>query len=198
MIRAFIRNFPFKVFNLVLMLLFIASCITPPPMIEEPVERYWEVEVPMEATWKASIKALVEKGVMISILDKDNHLMVLEEPLGSGSFCRVTAEKGRFFSGVARVTLLFTEKSKEKTGININTALQGFTGRYYLYVTSNGKLEKDYYLLISNSLPIKKTYKWLEEDTEEGEKEKVEEKEGRKGIEKKESEGESTENEKGS
>ena len=44
-------------------------------------------------------------------------------------------------------------------------------------MTSNGKLEKDYFLLISNSLPIKKTYKWLEEDTEEVEREQMEEKE---------------------
>ena len=135
-------------------------------MIEEPITRYWEVDAPLGATWDAAIKALVEKGVMISILDKDDHLMVLEETLDGGSLQRVTAERGHFFGGMARVTLLFTEKSKEKTGININTALQGFTGRYYLYVTSNGKLEKDYFLLISSSLNIRKTYKWLEEDAE--------------------------------
>ena len=160
-----------------LALIFIAGCISPPPMIEEPIERYWEVKSPIEATWKASVKALVEKGVIISVLDKENNLMVLEEVLDGGSFQRVTAERGQFFGGMARVTLLFTEKSKENTGININTALQGFTGRFYLYVTSNGKLEKDYFLLISNSLPIKKTYKWLEEDAEEVERKQIEEKE---------------------
>jgi len=147
-------------------------------MIEEPIKRYWEVEAPLEVTWKASVQALVEKGVMISILNKDNNLMVLEETLEGGAFKRITAERGFFYSGLARVTLLFTEKSKEKTGININTALQGFTGRYYLYVTSNGKLEKDYFLLISNNLPIRKVYKWLEEDKGEAKEGDIEEKEG--------------------
>lgn len=169
-------SFPVKSSCLLLALLFIAGCVTPPPMIDEPIERYWEVEAPLEVTWKASLQALVDKGVLISILDKDNYLMVLEEMLEGGAFQRVTAERGFFYSGLARVTLLFTEKSKEKTGININTALQGFKGRYYLYVTSNGKLEKDYFLLISNSLPRKKTYKWLEEDTEGDDKEEVEKK----------------------
>lgn len=141
-------------------------------MLEEPIKRYWEVEAPLEVTWKASLQALVEKGVIISIIDKENNLMVLEEMLGGGAFQRVTAERGFFYSGLARVTLLFTEKSEGKTGVNINTALQGFTGRYYVYVTSNGNLEKDYFLLIANNLPIKRTYKWLEEDTGEGIEEK--------------------------
>jgi hypothetical protein len=161
-------------------------------MIEEPIKRYWEVEAPLEVAWKASLEALVDKGVLISILDKDNYLMVLEEMLDGGSFQRVTAERGRFFGGMARVTMLFTEKPEEKTGININTALQGFTGRYYLFVTSNGKLEKDYFLLISNSLPRKRIYKWLEEDTE-GDKGKGKE-EGAEGGEAAEEEKETEEN----
>lgn len=177
-IRGCTNNFPVKNLYLILALLFITSCVTPPPMIDEPIKRHWEVKVPLEVAWKVSVQALVEKGVIISILDKDNHLMVLEEILEGGDFQRVTAERGVFYSGLARVTLLFTEKSKEETGININTALQGFTGSYYLYVTSNGNLEKDYFLLISNNLPIKRTYKWLEEDTEKVEKGGVEGKEG--------------------
>lgn len=176
-IRGSILNFSVKHSCLILILFFIASCVTPPPMIDEPIKRYWEVEAPIETTWKSSLHALVDKGVLISILDKDNHLMVLEEMLEGGAFKQVTAEKAHFFGGLARVTLLFTEKTGEKTGININIVLQGFTGRYYLYVTSNGKLEKDYFLLISNNLPRKKTYKWLEEDAEDVEKEEIEEKE---------------------
>jgi hypothetical protein len=34
---------------------------------------------------------------------------------------------------------------------------------YPIKVTSNGKLERDYYLLISGSLPKEKTYEWLED-----------------------------------
>ena len=172
MVRKYTIGLPVKNLCLILALLFITCCVTPPPMLDEPIKRYWEVEVPLEVAWKASVQALVEKGVIISILDKENSLMVLEETLEGGAFQRVTAERGFFYSGLARVTLLFTEKPEEKTGININSALQGFTGRYYLYVTSNGNLEKDYFLLISNNLPIKRTYKWLEED-EEGDKEEV-------------------------
>ena len=163
-------NLPIRNLCLIVALLFTTSCVTPPPMIDEPIKRYWEVEAPLEVAWNASLQALVDKGVLISTLDKDNYFMVLEEMLDGGAFQRVTAERGHFYGGLARVTLLFTEKPEEKTGININTALQGFTGRYSFYVTSNGKLEKDYFLLISNNLPAKRTYKWLEEDTEEVEK----------------------------
>jgi len=169
-------NLLIKNFYLILALLFTTSCVTPPPMIDEPIKRYWEVGAPLEVAWKASLQALVDKGVLISTLDKDNYLMVLEEMLDGGAFQRVTAERAHFYGGLARVTLLFTKKPEEKTGININTALQGFTGRYSFYVTSNGKLEKDYFLLISNNLPVKRTYKWLEEDTEEVDKREKEEK----------------------
>jgi hypothetical protein len=167
----------FKNVLLVLALIFVTGCLTPPPMIEEPIKRFWEIEAPLERTWKASLQALVEKGVMISILDKEDHLMVVEEVLGGGEFQRVTAERGSVNSGVARVTLLFTEKAEDRTGIHINTVLQGFKGNHYLFATSNGNLEKDYYLLISNNLPIKKTYKWLEDDSGEEIKEGEETKE---------------------
>jgi len=171
-------NLPIRNLYLILALLFTTSCVTPPPMIDEPIKRYWEVEAPLEVAWKASLQALVDKGVLISTIDKNNYFMVLEEMLDGGAFQRVTAERSHFYGGLVRVTLLFTEKSKEKTGININSALQGFTGRYYFYVTSNGKLEKDYFLLISNNLPVKRTYKWLEEDAEKAEAEKREAEEG--------------------
>ena len=111
---------------------------------------------------------------MISILDKENSLMVLEEVLSGGDFKRVTAERDTFYGGMARVTLLFTEKPGKKTGININTVLQGFRGSYSSYATSNGNLEKDYFLLISNNLPIKRTYQWLEGDAAGDKKEGVE------------------------
>ena len=161
-----------------LVVLFFTGCMTPPPMIEEPIKRFWEIEAPLETAWKASLQALVEKGVMISILDKENHLMVVEEVLSGGEFQRVTAERGSFYSGMARVSLLFTEKPEEKTGVHINTVLQGYKGNYYLYATSNGNLEKDYYLLMINNLPIKRTYEWLEEDdTEESEQGEIGEQE---------------------
>ncbi len=151
---------------------YLAGCASPPPMIQEPVKRYFEVESSLDTVWRSSVQALVEKGVIISILDRENNLMVVEEMLEGGAFQRTTAEKAYFYSGLARVSLLFTDKGEQqRTGININSVLQGFTGRYNLYVTSNGNLEKDYFLLIQNNLPVRKTYKWLEDDegkTDEG------------------------------
>ncbi len=151
---------------------YLAGCASPPPMIQEPVKRYFEVESSFDTVWRSSVQALVEKGVIISILDRENNLMVVEEMLEGGAFQRTTAEKAYFYSGLARVSLLFTDKGEQqRTGININSVLQGFTGRYNLYVTSNGNLEKDYFLLIQNNLPVRKTYKWLEDSegkTDEG------------------------------
>jgi len=142
---------------------FLTSCASPPPMIQEPVKRYFEVDTPFDTVWKSSVQALVEKGVIISMIDKENNLIVVEEMLEGGAFQRTTAERGYFYSGLARVSLLFTDKRAQGTGIHINSVLQGFTGRYNFYVTSNGTLEKDYFLLIQNNLPVKKTYKWLED-----------------------------------
>jgi hypothetical protein len=153
------------IFSIMVICYYLAGCASPPPMIQEPVKRYFELDTSLDTVWKSSVQALVEKGVIISIIDKENNLIVVEEMLEGGAFQRTTAEKAYFYSGLARVSLLFTNKGEKGTGIHINSVLQGFTGRYNLYVTSNGALEKDYFLLIQNNLPIKKTYKWLE-DTE--------------------------------
>ena len=106
--------------------------------------------------------------VIISILDQEDHLIVAEEILEEGNIRNLIAERGSLESGMARITFLLTEKSESRTGIQINCVIQGYTGRYNVYATSNGNLEKDYYFSITNNLPTKKRYKWLEEETEEG------------------------------
>jgi len=159
----------FNYFTIIGTLLFIACCATPPPMLEEPVKRYWEVTEPLETVWKATIQSLVDKGVIISILDKEDHLIVAEEILGEGNIRNLIAERGPLEQGTARITLLLTEKAESRTGIQINSVIQGYTGRYNVYATSNGNLEKDYFFSISNNLPTKKSYKWLEEEIEKGE-----------------------------
>jgi hypothetical protein len=135
-------------------------------MLEEPVKRYWEMSEPLETVWKATVQSLVDKGVIISILDKEDHLIVAEEILEEGNIRNLIAERGSLESGMARITLLLTEKSESRTGIQINCVIQGYTGRYNVYATSNGNLEKDYFFSITNNLPTKKHYKWLEEETE--------------------------------
>jgi hypothetical protein len=151
------------ILSIMLTCFYLAGCASPPPMIQEPVKRSFEVDSSLDTVWKSSVQALVEKGVIISIIDKENSLIVVEEMLDGGAFQRTTAEKAYFYSGLARVSLLFTDQGEKGTGININSVLQGFTGRYNFYVTSNGALEKDYFLLIQNNLPVRKTYKWLED-----------------------------------
>jgi hypothetical protein len=158
----------FNYFTLTGTLLFIACCATPPPMLEEPVKRNWEVAEPLETVWSAMVQSLVDKGVIISILDKEDHLIVAEEILEEGNIRNLIAERGSLESGMARITLLLTEKSESRTRIQINCVIQGYTGRYNVYATSNGNLEKDYFFSITNNLPTKKSYEWLEEEKEEG------------------------------
>ena len=144
----------------------LVGCVTPPPMMEHTVRRYWEIDVPREELWRALLKGVVEKGVMISIIDKDDNLIVVEETMEGGIFQRFAAETRTLSGGLARVTLLLIEINKVKTGVYISARLQGYTGRRYIHVTSNGNLEKDYFLLLSSNLSLKKTYEWLEEGGE--------------------------------
>jgi len=149
--------------------LFIVCCATPPPMLEEPVKRYWEVSEPLKTVWEATVQSLVDKGVIISILDKEDNLIVAEEILEKGNIRNLIAERGSLEGGTARLTILLSEKSETRTSIQINCVIEGFTGSYNVYATSNGKLEKDYFFSITNNLPTKKHYPWLEDDTAEGE-----------------------------
>ena len=148
--------------------LFIVCCATPPPMLEEPVKRYWEVSEPLKTVWEATVQSLVDKGVIISILDKEDNLIVAEEILEKGNIRNLIAERGSLEGGTARLTILLSEKSETRTSIQINCVIEGFTGSYNVYATSNGKLEKDYFFSITNNLPTKKHYPWLEDDTAEG------------------------------
>ncbi|MFX0202451.1 MAG: hypothetical protein ACFFCW_40615, partial [Candidatus Hodarchaeota archaeon] len=81
-----------------------------------------------------------------------------------GSFKQYIAEPFDFPGGEARVNILFTDEGGNNTQVTIKSAMFGLGRSFYpAKVTSNGKLEKDYYLLISGSLPREKTYEWLED-----------------------------------
>ena len=168
-------NILFNYFTAVGIFLFIVCCAPPPPMLEEPVKRYWEVSEPLKTVWEATVQSLVDKGVIISILDTEDHLIVAEEILEKGNIRNLIAERGSLESGMARLTILLSEKSETRTGIQINCVIEGFTGSYKVYATSNGKLEKDYFFSITNNLPTKKYYPWLEDDMQEGEEVEKEE-----------------------
>jgi len=142
----------------------LSGCKTKPPMIAKPVQTTWIIEAPLETLWKSSIEALVEKGAQIKILDKATSLIVVEEFFDSTAFSQYIAEPYGFYGGKAEINILFTQQKENTTQVNIKPALFGI-GRsaFPIKVTSNGKLERDYYLLISGSIPKEKTYPWLEE-----------------------------------
>lgn len=134
-------------------------------MLSEPVTNSWTIDAPLETLWKSSITALVDKGVQIDILDKESGIIVGVENFDSGSVNQYVAEPYSFAGGQARVNILFVPQDANKTHLTIKPTMFGFGRSYYpAKVTSNGKLERDYYLLISGSLPREKTYKWLEDE----------------------------------
>lgn len=133
-------------------------------MLPKPVENSWVIDEPIETLWKSSIEALVDKGVHIDILDKESRLIVVVEIFGGSSFREVIAEPSSFYGGQARVNILYTAISETQTRLTVKPVLLA-QGRSYVpsKVASNGKLERDYYLLIAGSLPKGKTYEWLED-----------------------------------
>ena len=145
-------------------LLTVMGCVSKPPMIPKPVQNNWVIKAPMESLWKPSIQAFIDKGLQIEILDKETGLLVVEENFDGRAFTQYTADQYNFFMGRARVNVLFTKRDENTTQVTIKPALFGL-GRapFPIEVTSNGKLERNYYLLISASINTEKTYKWLED-----------------------------------
>ena len=141
------------------------GCTSKPHMLSEPITNTWIIDAPLETLWKSSIAALVDKGVQLDILDKESGLIVGVENFDRGSVNQYVAEPYSFAGGQARVNILFLEEDANKTQLTIRPTMFAF-GRssYPAKVTSNGKLERDYYLLISGSLPRERTYEWLEEE----------------------------------
>lgn len=166
-IRAELRLRIFTILNTTLvitLLVALVGCTSKPPMIPKPVENTWKIDAPVETLWKSSIEALVDKGVQVKILDKESGLIVIEENFDDASFSQYIADPYNFYGGQARINILFTKQNEGSTQVTIRPALFGL-GRSPLPIkaTSNGRMERDYYLLISGSLPKEKTYKWLED-----------------------------------
>jgi hypothetical protein len=135
-------------------------------MIGKPVEKIFTIEATLDLAWKSTIQALVEKGVNITMIDKENHLIIAEEQMDGENFQQFVAENAFFVNGLAKLNILFHEENEGKLKVYINSTLQGFTGRWLVYPPSNGKIEKDYLLLITNNLPQKKSYPWLDKKKE--------------------------------
>lgn len=142
----------------------LLGCASKPPMLSQPVITTWTLPAPLETVWKSSISALVEKGTQIDILNEEAGLIVVKEVFDRGSIGQYTADPATFFGGEAQINLLFTKVDDLNTKLTVKPTILAI-GRYALPVkaTSNGKLERDYHLLISGSLPMEKTYKWLED-----------------------------------
>ena len=132
------------------------------PMLPKPVENTWTIPAPLDTIWKSGIQALVNKGVEIDIVDKESGLIAAVENLDGGKFSEYIAEPHTFPAGEAKANILFAEKDENSTLVTIKPSMFGL-GRTYtpLKMTSNGKLERDYYLIISGTLPKGKSYKWL-------------------------------------
>ena len=142
----------------------LGGCSSKPPMLSKPVTNTWIIDAPNETLWKSSIAALVDKGVQLDIIDKETGLIVVVENFDRGSINQYIAEPYSFYGGQARINILFSEENGNKTQVTIKPTMFGFGRSYYpAKVTSNGKLERDYYLIISGSLPREKTYEWLED-----------------------------------
>lgn len=142
----------------------LLGCASKPPMLSKPVTSTWTVAAPLETVWKSSISALVEKGTQIDILNQEAGLIVVKEFFDRGSIGQYTADPATYFGGEAQVNLLFSKVDDANTKLTIKPTILA-VGRSPLPVkaTSNGKLERDYHLLICGSLPMEKTYKWLED-----------------------------------
>jgi hypothetical protein len=140
------------------------GCSTKPPMLPKPVENTWTIDAPLDMLWKSGIQGLVDKGVQIDIVDKDSGLIVAVENFDGGKFSEYIAEPQAFPAGEAKVNILFAKRDEKTTVVTIKPSLFG-QGRTYipLKMTSNGKLERDYFLIISGTLRKGKNYQWLEE-----------------------------------
>jgi hypothetical protein len=153
-----------KMVWIITFLCIMVGCTSKPPMLAKPVNNTWTIDSSFEILWKSGIEALVVKGAQIDILDKETGLIVAVERIDSRSFNQYVAEPYGFAGGEARVNILFIKKAENKTQVTIKPTLFGLGRSYYpTKVTSNGKLERDYYLLLSGSLPTEKTYEWLED-----------------------------------
>lgn len=151
------------------------GCVTMPPKLEKPITNSRPFEASFDTVWDAAIKSLTVTGEFISAAQKDSGLISFQKiiPDNEVSKYALIGKGWVYYDMTANINILITEQDRNHTNVVINTHIWGaglpFMARFPTRVelVSKGVIEKEYLDKIANLIPGAKTYKWLEEESEE-------------------------------
>ena len=155
-----------------ILLCFLFSTCMHAPAITKPLEKESVFNQNSKRVWNESLPILVKSGGIIKNMNEDIGLIICELLLSPSQLAEVVLEGGG--GGVGRqgkciMNILIKEIEEEKTKVFLNTkfiveAYSTFGGKLgEAFLSSNGKIEEDFFEKLSLALGEKK-YDWLTED----------------------------------
>jgi hypothetical protein len=141
----------------------------------KPLQKEKEFNAGFENTWNASLPILVKSGGIIKNMDAEIGLIITEFLLSSSQLAETVLQSvsgSGGSQGKCVMNILIKRIDDDRTNVFLNTKFivetySQFGGKVgEVFLSSNGKIEEDFFEKLSLALGEKK-YEWLTGDTDE-------------------------------
>ncbi|MDD5005594.1 MAG: hypothetical protein PHS93_03715 [Candidatus Omnitrophica bacterium] len=156
--------------SIFLFLLFVISgCMTiTPPMMERPIEKEKVYNKSYDEVWKAAMSVFVKSAGIASTVDKQSGIIGFTNNLSKEDMDDFVAEKAptiplgsQFGQGQLYVNIIVSPIDRETTRVFLKTKVTGsllnaygYPVQYNISLTSNGKLEEEFFKKMSAELGL--------------------------------------------
>jgi len=150
-------------------LIFCLGCATvKPTIIENPIEREKIYDKSYDDLWKAAVAVFVKSDGIVSSVDSQAGIISFVNNMGSGEMGDFVAEKAptfpigsRYGQGQLYVNAILSKVDNNKTKVYLKTKIvgsllntYGYPIQYNITLTSNGKLEEEFFNKLSAELGL--------------------------------------------
>jgi hypothetical protein len=149
---------------LLVLLVFCLGCATiKPTLLEKPVEREKIYNKPYDDVWKAAMAVFVKSEGIISTIDSQSGIISFVNNMSPAEMEDFIAEKAPAFpmgssfgQGQMYINAIFSKVDASNTKVYLKTKIvgsllnaYGYPIQYNISLTSNGKLEEEFFNKIS-------------------------------------------------
>lgn len=154
---------------LFILLIFCLGCATiEPTIIEKPIEREKIYNKSYDEVWKAGMSVFVKSDGIVSAVDSQSGIISFVNNMSSEEFEDFIAEKPptfpmgtNFGQGQMYINAIFSKVDDKNTKVYLKTKITGsllnaygYPIQYNISLTSNGKLEEEFFNKLSAELGL--------------------------------------------
>ena len=157
-------------FSLLFLFLFFSGCVTiQPAFIDKPIMREMVYEnKSYDQVWEAAKSVFIKSAGIATTVDKQSGVIGYENNMPTSDMNEFIAEKAptfpmgtHFGQGQMKINVIISEAGKDKTKVFLKTKIMGsllnaygYPIQYNIALTSNGKLEEEFFNKLSAELGV--------------------------------------------